>query len=578
MNKRIGFFGASLLLMAGLAQSADVLKVDAVKEEVPLKLAPIVTLPPIPAFDQKLSSFAQNPIVYFVITDRFVNGNPSNDHSYGRKGDGKQEIGTFHGGDLAGITLKLKEGYFKDLGVNALWITAPYEQIHGWIVGGKKEFQHYGYHGYFALDYTVLDKNMGTPAELKEMIDTAHAQGIRVLFDVVMNHPGYGDLWTLNQYKVNVATPDLEDVTLINYHKTVDYRSEEWAKWWGPDWIRAGLGGAYEEGSPTDDLTMQLSYLPDFKTESTKPVKLPWFLKNKPDTKARDIPNFRVNQYLVKWLTDWVREYGVDGFRCDTAKHVDLESWALLKSEGTKALQQWKLKNPTKKIDNAPFWMVGEVFPHGVVKDQYFTKGGFDSVLNFDFQAQADDVTKLDAVYSSMATTLSSQQFDVLSYISSHDTRLFNRKNLYNGGAALMLAPGGVQIYYGDESSRPTGPFSRSDRQQATRSDMNWTSLDASMQAHWQILTQFRLRHPAVARGKHQILAGSPYVFSRTLDSDRVVVGLAVDKASPIPVASAFANGSKVRDAYTGAIYAVKNNQVLVNPGVTGVVLLEPVL
>ena len=61
-------------------------------------------------------NFADNPIVYFAITDRFYNGNPANDHSYGRQMDGKQEIGTFHGGDLAGLTDKLKSGYFKQLG------------------------------------------------------------------------------------------------------------------------------------------------------------------------------------------------------------------------------------------------------------------------------------------------------------------------------------------------------------------------------------------------------------------------------------------------------------------------------
>jgi alpha-amylase len=74
--------------------------------------------------------------VYFVLTDRFVNGDPGNDHSYGRRNDGMQEIGTFHGGDLRGLTSKLD--YLQQLGVNALWISAPFEQIHGWVGGGTK--------------------------------------------------------------------------------------------------------------------------------------------------------------------------------------------------------------------------------------------------------------------------------------------------------------------------------------------------------------------------------------------------------------------------------------------------------
>jgi len=114
-------------------------------------------------------AFADNPIVYFVVTDRFLDGDAANDDSYGRKRepDPKNDVGTFHGGDLKGLTTKLKEGWFKQLGVNAIWITAPYEQIHGWVVGGNKEFKHYAYHGYYALDYTLLDKAMGTPDDLR---------------------------------------------------------------------------------------------------------------------------------------------------------------------------------------------------------------------------------------------------------------------------------------------------------------------------------------------------------------------------------------------------------------------------
>ena len=198
------------------------------------------------------ASFADNPIVYFAVTDRFANGNPGNDHSYGRQDDPEGgDIGSFHGGDIAGITQQLKAGYFKELGVNALWITAPYEQIHGWVVGGKQQFKHYAYHGYWALDYTTIDANMGTRKELHEMINTAHAQGIRVLFDVVLNHPGYADLRTLAQYKVPVLWPGHEKAKLRDYHSFVEYNNFDFKQWWGPDWVRAGLPG-YREGGQED--------------------------------------------------------------------------------------------------------------------------------------------------------------------------------------------------------------------------------------------------------------------------------------------------------------------------------------
>ncbi|MFZ3207151.1 MAG: alpha-amylase family glycosyl hydrolase, partial [Pseudomonas sp.] len=111
----------------------------------------------------------RNATVYFVLTDRFANGDPGNDRSYGRQPDGEQEIGTFHGGDLRGLTGRLD--YLQQLGVNALWISAPVEQIHGWVGGGDQgDFRHYGYHGYYALDFTRLDANMGSEADLRELI------------------------------------------------------------------------------------------------------------------------------------------------------------------------------------------------------------------------------------------------------------------------------------------------------------------------------------------------------------------------------------------------------------------------
>ncbi|HEY6178111.1 MAG TPA: alpha-amylase family glycosyl hydrolase, partial [Kofleriaceae bacterium] len=295
--------------------------------------------------------FADNPIIYFAMTDRFVNGDPSNDRSYGRSREpvAKDDVGTFHGGDLRGLTQKLDDGWFDALGVNALWITAPYEQIHGWIVGGDKEFKHYAYHGYYALDYTLLDQNMGTPDDLRALIAAAHRRGVRILFDVVMNHPGYLDITTARQLKIPVIWPDADKATLADYHMYIDYNNFKFGEWWGRAWVRAGLPGYLEGGQ--DELTKQLAYLPDFRTESKDAVKLPAFLRNKPDTRAVDLPDTTVRGYLITWLTEWVREYGIDGFRCDTVKHVEPEAWASLKSAATAALAAWKAKHPGEGVD-----------------------------------------------------------------------------------------------------------------------------------------------------------------------------------------------------------------------------------
>jgi alpha-amylase len=533
-------------------------------------------------------SFADNPIVYFVITDRFLDGNPANNNSYGRRGDGTQEIGTFHGGDLAGLTRKLEDGYFRDLGVNAIWITAPYEQIRGWIVGGNKEFQHYAYHGYYALDYTVLDQNMGTADELRRFIDTAHEQDIRVVFDIVINHPGYADLQSLDEFGVKVLWKGWEQATLSDYHSFIDYNNFAFKDWWGPGWVRAGLPG-YPEAPSMDDLEMQLAFLPDFRTESTEAVALPVFLTRKSDTRAKTIPGFTVRQYLVKWLTDWVREYGVDGFRCDTAKHVELASWAALKAAGVEALAAWKQANPGKAVDGAPFWMTGEVFPHGVDRDDYFDRGGFDNLINFDFQhrlaeilgapeakAETDRWSRIDALYAEYAAKISADPtFNVLTYISSHDTRLFDRKKLFPAGTALLLAPGGVQIFYGDESARPPGPTPNSDPQQNTRSDMNWQAMDQELLAHWRALGQFRRRHVALAKGAHRKLGDAPYTFARVHREDRVVAAVGVKGQVALPVGDVFPEGARVQDAVTGAQAVVAGGKVIITAGPHGVVLLE---
>lgn len=501
--------------------------------------APAVTTVETPATTP--GAFADNPIVYFVVTDRFENGNSGNDNSYGRKrgASPREDVGTFHGGDLKGLTNKLEQGWFKELGVNALWITAPYEQIHGWVVGGNKEFKHYAYHGYYALDYTVLDRNMGTPEELREMVDTAHAQGIRVLFDVVMNHPGY-----------------------LDYHSFIDYNNFAFADWWGRDWVRAGLPGYIDGGR--DDLTSQLAYLPDFRTESIEAVKLPKFLRNKPDTKAVELPDTTVRGYLVKWLTDWVRVYGIDGFRADTVKHVEPAAWAELKAEASNALSEWKARNPGKKIDDAPFWMVGEYWGHGPERGKLHD-AGFDAMINFDFQERGGQYAHPEKLFAEYARLQAGKPAQMLNYISSHDTELFDRTRLIEAGAALLLAPGAAQIYYGDETAQPAGPVPNSDPQQATRSDMNWASPDAAVLAHWRKLGSFRARHVALVRGEHRKLGDAPYTFARTdrASGDAVVVAMGTAGAAGIPVGNVFPEGLAVQDACSGATGTVRNGSVV---------------
>ncbi|AKL14576.1 TPA: alpha-amylase [Kluyvera intermedia] len=484
----------------------------------------------------------QNATVYFVLTDRFVNGDPSNDNSYGRHKDGMQEIGTFHGGDLKGLTSKLD--YLQQLGVNALWISSPLEQIHGWVGGGTKgDFPHYAYHGYYTQDWTRLDANMGSEADLHTLVDEAHKRGIRILFDVVMNHTGYATLADMQEYQFGALYIEGAERKKVLGDRWTDWRpgpgqswhsfndfinfsdKAAWENWWGKKWIRTDIGDYDNPGF--DDLTMSLAFLPDLKTESTTPSGLPNFYRHKPDTAAREIPGYTPRDYLTHWLSQWVRDYGIDGFRVDTAKHVELAAWQQLKTQATDALAEWKKANPQKKLDDAPFWMTGESWGHGVMRSDYYNHG-FDAMINFDYQEQAAGAVKclanMDLVWQQMAEKL--QGFNALSYLSSHDTRLF-REGGQEAAELLMLAPGAVQIFYGDETSRPFGPTG-SDPLQGTRSDMNWQDINgkaAQTLQHWQTLGQFRARHPALGAGKQTTLSlPQGYGFVREHNGDKVMV------------------------------------------------------
>jgi alpha-amylase len=504
-----------------------------------------------------------NAIVYFAVTDRFFNGDPSNDNGYGTRGpDHAQEIGTWHGGDWKGLTQKLD--HIQQLGANALWITPIVEQVHGWVgAGDNGEFKHYGYAGYWALDFTRLDANLGSEADLQGLVDGAHGRGIRLLADTVINHPGYATGDDLVAYLPEVIdvtgfknfdpkNPVASDCTSVGYYRwncLVNYQGAGWVNWWDPHWIRAGLGpsGVFDQPGNTDQ-TRSVGFLPDFKTENTTLVDLPPLLKSrKTDTAATSATNFEVRDYLVKWQTDWVRKFGFDGFRCDTALNVDLDSWNSLKGSALGALAAWKQANPSKKIDDAPFWMTGEVYGHGVAKDAYYTQGSFDSLINFAFRSTlrsslayyTDLITAkadVERLYSGMSATLSSDpSVQALSYLSSHDTGLmfadlkYDARKYKQAAVALLLAPGAVQIFYGDESGRRLGP-SATDATAGTRSDMNWDTIDAGILAHYKLLTGFRRRHPSIGSGVHALLTSptASYAFTRKLDSgtthDTVVV------------------------------------------------------
>lgn len=559
-----------------------------------------------------------NATVYFLLTDRFCNGSTDNDHAYGRGLDQNGDViaaptdkalaetyaaGSFHGGDFAGITKKIREGYFTDLGINAIWITPPFEQIHGFRSGDG--FAFYAYHGYWALDYTQPDANYGTPDEFRELVDTAHKSGIRILLDVVLNHPGYATMqdaaeYGFGEYKDGWESYYYGDPKALSGDREQGYQvtaSKAWQRWWGVDWIRSNdpFTGYDKGGAESEDTLLCVSGLPDFKNESEKQVALPPILAAKWEKEGRlkqeqaELDAFftenklapTVLNHQIKWLTDWVRDYGIDGFRCDTAKHVELSAWAKLEKYATAAFVQWRAENPSKVLDDTPFWMTGEVWDHGVTKDKYFTDGGFDALINFSFRKNAVNEKSIPALYSFMSESLNKDAgFNMLSYLSSHDTAMFTRTKLIDGGSMLLMAPGAVQIYYGDETARPKAYEENPYEDLRLRSDMNWDSMDSKVLLHWQKLGQFRARHPAVGAGEHMKLCDSPYAFSRTYEAngetDKVIVAF-TDAGQQVTtsVSGIFDEGTTLRNAYDGAVAVVRKGTVTFNGGENGIILLE---
>ena len=566
-----------------------------------------------------------NATVYFLLTDRFYNGNTSNDHSYNRlkNKDGSivsssqlnSDVATFHGGDFAGITKKINEGYFDKLGVNALWISAPYEQIHGYVIvneGRHDSIKHYAYHGYYALDYTQTDANFGTAAEFKTMVDTAHQHNIRIVLDIVMNHPGYNTIYDMREYNYGtfkVSDSEIDSVYYNwtyngNYHNIIDYTSSNagsgWANWWGKSWLRAGITGYDNLGN--DSLTGSAGgSLPDFKTENSATVSIPTFLQNKwqKEGRATTVNNKMnswfsstgkqktVRNYLVCWLSDWVREYGVDGFRCDTAKHVELASWKALSDECTSALKEWRSKHKSDPAGSwtDDFWMTAEDYGSGVNYDNYYSQGGFDSKINFSFTGGGGvpGASSINNTYSDYASRINSNdKFNVLTYISSHDTALC-RNDLYYQGSAFLMLPGAVQIFYGDESARPVLNSSiQGCGDHLVRSDMNWSSTDSGVLAHWQKVGSFRNRHVAVGAGTHnKVDATSGLGFARVYNKNGVndtivaVIGASNNTNVKVKVSPYIPDGLTVTNAYDGKTAVVSGGYVTFNSGAHGTILIE---
>ncbi|SNR53266.1 alpha-amylase [Lutibacter agarilyticus] len=501
--------------------------------------------------------------IYFLLTDRFNNGNTANDLNYNRTNETGVLRG-FEGGDIAGITQKIEENYFTDLGINAIWFTPVVEQVHESVDEGTGVT--YAYHGYWAKDWTALDPNFGTKEDLKKMVEAAHAKGIRVVMDGVINHTG----------PVTAQDPV-----------------------WPSNWVRTSPLCKYQDYDSTVNCTL-VENLPDVLTASTENVELPthlvekWKAEGRYEQEVKELDEFFARTgyprapkfYIIKWLTDYIREFGVDGYRADTVKHTDELVWQEFKTECDVAFAEWKANNPELVLDDTNFYTVAEVYNYGISGGRYFDFGdkkvdyfdkAFQSSINFEFKWNVAQTDTYEALFSRYSSILNNELkgYGVLNYLTSHDDgQPFDkdRTKTFEAATKLLLSPGASQVYYGDESARNLiveGAVGDA----TLRTFMNWDAIANNSETkmlltHYQKLGQFRVNHPSVGAGVHKMITESPYVFQRTFSkgdySDAVIVALDLKEIKKeISVGTIFKDNEVVYDAYSDSELIVKNGKVV---------------
>ncbi len=289
---------------------------------------------PAPAPGDYRARSAEQEVVYFVLPDRFENGDPKNDRG-GMKGDRLKTgydpaaKGFYHGGDLKGLTARLD--YIQGLGATAIWFAPVFKNK---PVQGPKGDESAGYHGYWVTDFTQVDPHFGTNAEFKAFVDAAHARGMKVYMDIIANHTA-----DVIQYR------DGGDYT---YRSKGDYPFSRKGGLGGNP-INAGFAGDHVQSDAnwsklTDPSFAYTPYVPKDEEKAKKPDWLndPILYHNRGnsnwagesalygdfvglDDLATENP--RVVSGFIDIYGSWIDRFGIDGFRIDTAKHVNPEFW-----------------------------------------------------------------------------------------------------------------------------------------------------------------------------------------------------------------------------------------------------------
>ncbi len=451
-------------------------------------------------------------VLYFVVLDRFADGSGANNTNVDRANPGG-----FHGGDLRGLAAQLDE--IASLGATAIWITPLVRQVDycppsqpptGVAVAGGW-FEHCAFHGYWADDFGTLDPRFGTEGDLKQLVDAAHARGIKVLLDVVYNHAGYDA-----KYLKNPATAA---------------------------WVRTR-----PVDCAVDELRCQVGGLPDLRTEMPE-----------------------VQDYLLAAHLGLASRTGLDGFRLDTVKHVEHEFWRRHRRETRERVSpDFFLLG---EVWGGSATVLDEYFAHDEMDAGFdFTfKGSCESFVQgkgraIAFASYLEKRHKVRAGYL-LAHYLSSHDEPMSLYNLQGDEDAFRLC------VALQMTSVGIPtIYYGEEVARDGSvwPLNRNDMPWGKRAVWPGKGVrrDEDLRAYYRKLIETRRQNTALSRGSFRRLAadGDLLVFERADESAGNVVVVAVNRgrteASARVEAPAAWTDAAIGEAVTGASASVAAGQL----------------
>ncbi|MFC7879685.1 pullulanase-type alpha-1,6-glucosidase [Isoptericola sp. NPDC057391] len=498
---------------------------------------------------------------YFVMTDRFANGDASNDTG-GIAGDrldhgfDPTDKGFYQGGDIAGLRERLD--YIEGLGTTAIWLTPSFLNR---PVQGTGADASAGYHGYWITDFTRIDPHLGTNAELEALIDEAHAKGIKVYFDIITNH-----------------TADVIDYAEGEYGY-VDQATSPYTDAAGNAFDPADVAGS--EDFPALDAATSFPYTPVIAPEDAA-AKVPSWLNDPTlyhnrgnstwtgesvtygdfdglDDLMTEDP--RVVDGFVDVYTDWI-DLGIDGFRIDTVKHVNPEFWETWSAE---------VMDYAHAQGNDDFFMFGEVYDADAAKTSpYVRDTAMSSVLDFSFQAAATSYASgnsargLASLFASddRYTTPTKSAAALPTFLGNHD---MGRVGFMLAGTdepqardelaheLMYLTRGQPVVYYGDEQGFAGTGGDKDARQTlfATQVDeyadqslvtgeqagsVDRFATDAPLYTHVAELAALREAHPALATGaqveRYAENGAGIYAFSRMDREEKVEHLVAVNNAA----------------------------------------------